>query len=262
MARTRIKPGTKDIEPTRIAAYVRVSTEDQANSGLGIEAQKSRCTAMATVKGWPAPVFYADEGVSGTKAKRPQLDRLLADVEAGNLDAVIILSLDRLGRETRLILDLVAQLTERAILVSCKESFDTTTPQGQFVLTIFAAFSQLERDLISQRTAAALHERSKRDGNIGRLPYGSVRTPDGVAVDPVAAAVVQHIFALRQCDLSLRAIAADLNQQGHRPPYSSTRWHHTGVREIILNLDAYRGGNRGASAQRWPLLFQTKNRAA
>jgi hypothetical protein len=115
---------------TQVAAYVRVSTEEQACSGLGIEAQKSRCKAMAVVKDWPEPVIYADEGNSGTKSTRPQLDRLLADIEAGQIDAVISVALDRLSRNTRLTLDLVARISKHAILVSCREQFDTATPQG------------------------------------------------------------------------------------------------------------------------------------
>jgi site-specific DNA recombinase len=201
-------------EPHGVAAYIRVSTDDQARSGLGVEAQKSRCAAMAVVKNWPTPTYYIDEGISGTKARRPQLDRLLVDVEAGKIQAVIILSLERLGRQTRLILDLVARITQHAVLVICKESFDTQTPQGAFVLTIIAAFSQLERDLISQRTAAALAEKSRRDGNgAGRIPYGYLRTEDGVSIDPAAAAVIRRIFALRKRGVSLQDIAADLNTQ-------------------------------------------------
>jgi site-specific DNA recombinase len=261
MVRTRINAGVAQADNLKVAAYLRVSTEDQARSGLGLEAQQSRCAAMSTVKGWPAPAFYADEGVSGTKATRPELDRLVADIHDGKINAVVILSLDRLGRKTRLILDLVEEITEKAVLVSCKESFDTTTPQGQFVLTIFAAFSQLERDLIGQRTAAALAERSRRDGNgAGRIPYGYLSTPGGgVVVDPEAAAVVRKIYTLRKAGWALRAIADSYaNDNGIPAPRGGVKWHHTTVREILANRSAYAGGTRGTSTLKWPAILRTR----
>jgi site-specific DNA recombinase len=249
-------PQKPETAPTHIAAYVRVSTEEQARSGLGIEAQKSRCKAMATVKEWPDPIFYADEGISGTKTTRPQLDRLLTDIEAGKIDAVIILSLDRLGRNTRLTLDLVARITKHVILVSCKEHFDTATPQGQFAIALFAALAQLERDLIGERTSAALQERSRRGGNVGRLPFGYMRTTEGVTVDPERARVVQRIFQRQRKQLPLRAIAAELNDQRIPSPHTGGTWHHSAVREILGHAEAYRGGYRGASTLRWPPLLR------
>jgi len=243
-------------EITRVAAYLRVSTDEQARTGLGLGAQRSRVLAMATVKGWPEPIIYADEGISGTKEtrKRPQLARLMGDVASGELQAIIILDLSRLARKTRLVLDLVEEMTRCGVsLVSCKESLDTTTPQGQFVLTMFAALAQLERDLIAERTRAALAEHGRRDGERGgRLPYGYVRSERGIAVDRHAASVVRKIFALRASGLSLRAIADQLDGPGPR----GGAWRHTGVSEILTNESAYRGGSRGESARRWPAILQ------
>lgn len=242
----------------RTAAYLRVSTDEQAESGLGIGAQAARCAAMATAKGWSEPSIYADEGVSGTKpaAKRPALHRLLADVQAGQIDAVIILSLDRLGRKTRLVLDLVDELTHAGVaLVSCKESLDTTSPQGQFVLTLFAALAQLERDLIAERTKAALSEHSRRDGEAGgKLPYGYVRTPDGIAIETDAAPYVRFIFNARKRGDSLRTIAEKLNARGIPGPRGG-QWHHTSVREVLANRAAYTGHPRGLSTLRWPAIL-------
>ncbi len=181
-------------------------------------------------------------------------------MRAGNLDVIIILSLDRLARRARLVLDLVDELNKHNVaLVSCKESLDTTTAQGQFVITMFAALAQLERDLISERTVAALAERNKINGNIGgRVPFGYVRIASGVEIEPVAAETVRLIFAMRKRGLTLRDIASALNEQKRMPPYSTLKWHHTGVREILLNRDAYRGGRRGTSAIKWPIILKTR----
>lgn len=209
---------------------------------------------MAAAKGWGSPRLYTDEGISGTKdaSKRPELARLLADAKAGALDAVIILSLDRLGRKTRLVLDLVDELVRYGItLVSCKESLDTSTPQGQFTLTLFAALAQLERDQIAERTSAALTAKGMIDGEKGgRLPFGYLRTEAGLVVDPTAAGIVERIFALRGQGRSLARIAEDLNQTGITSPRGGV-WRNTSVREILLNEQAYRGGCRGDSPVRW-----------
>lgn len=257
----------------RVAAYLRVSTDDQRESGLGLDDQRMRCQAMATVKGWPAPTLYVDEGLSGTKeAKdRPALAQLLADVRVGQVDAVIVLDLSRLARRTRLVLDLVEEMTHcGATLVSCKESLDTTTPQGQFVLTIFAALAQLERDLIAQRTKGALIQLAQRGRGAGRVPFGylldATSTKDdggpGVVVDPERAEVVRRIFAWRRRGLSLRAIAEKLRQEGYLPPRGAI-WHHTAVVSILANRDAYRGGTRGTSQEvRWPRILGHTDAAA
>ena len=251
---------TVPLSDTRAAVYLRVSTEEQKDSGLGIKAQRTRCQGMALVKDWRVVGEYADEGISGTKdaADRPELARLLADAEAGQLDAVIINSLDRLGRKTRLVLDLVERLTAAGVaVVSCKESLDTTTATGKFVLTLFAALAQLERDQIAERTSAALAERGRMDGERGgRIPYGYRRVGEGrVVLDEDAARVVRLIFAQRPT-ASLRAIAAHLNDVGAATPQGGARWYAGTVKVILDNAAMYRGGTRGESAVTWRALLE------
>ncbi len=241
----------------RAAIYSRVSTEEQIH-GYGLDVQRERCRAMATVKGWTVVGEYADEGLSGTKsqADRPDLAALLRVCDAGEVDAVIVLALDRLGRKTRLVLELVDTLTARGVtLVSCKESLDTSTPQGQFVLTMFAALAQLERDTIVERTTAGRNQRGKHDGEKGgRLPYGYVRTPTGVQVEEHAASVVRCIFAARAGGATLREIAHKMNEQRPVSPRGG-RWYASGVRDVLTNEQAYKGGTRGASVVQWPAIL-------
>jgi len=243
------------LEIFNVGIYIRVSTEQQAKEGYGLAAQETRCMAMAQVKGWPNITRYADEGLSGTKdaEKRPGLKQLLKDARTGKIQAVIILSLDRLGRKTRLVLDLVDELTRYGVaLISCKESLDTSTPQGQFVLTLFAALAQLERDLIAERTSAALSERGAIDGEKGgRLPYGYLRTDAGLIVDEAAAKVVQQIYQLKGEGLSYRAIIAQLDCAGPR----GGKWYPSSIREVLLNEHAYRGGQRGDSPIAFPSII-------
>jgi len=241
--------------PIRAAIYVRVSTDDQARDGYGLDVQRERCRAMAVVKGWSLVAEYADEGISGTKdaSLRPGLAALLSAISQHEIDAVIVLALDRLGRKTRIILDLVDLIVDAdAELVSCKESLDTTTPAGRFVLTIFAALAQLERDNIVERTTSGRNQRGKTDGEKGgRLPYGYVRSPVGIVVDEEAAAVVRRIVALDQAGASLRQIAREMAAPGP----SGGKWHASSVSAVLASKDAYRGGMRGASAVCWPRIL-------
>jgi site-specific DNA recombinase len=246
------KPSHAD---TRAAIYVRVSTDEQATDGYGLAVQRERCAAMALVKGWQVVTTYADEGISGTKdaSERPGLAALLAAADAGEIDTVIVLALDRLGRKTSLVLDLVERLSAANVaLVSCKESLDTTTSAGQFTLTIFAALAQLERDTIVERTTAGRNQRGKADGEKGgRLPYGYRRTAVEIVVDEEAAANVAHIFALRSNGASLWTIARSLSGPSPR----GGAWYPSGISNILRNESAYKGGPRGESNVHWPTIL-------
>jgi site-specific DNA recombinase len=243
------------------AVYLRVSTDEQAKSGLGLGDQRHRTFAMATAKGWPEPEVYADEGISGTKdvGDRDGLKQLMADVEAKKIDAVIVLDLSRLGRKTVMVLQLVEKLrTHKVSLISCKESLDTTTAQGQFVLALFAALAQLERDMISERTKGALNQLA-RDGKDrgGRIPFGYLRDEKVIRIDPEAARHVRLIFSLREDGLTLQAIADYLNGIGIDAPYYGKQWYASTVREILMNEPAYCGGSsRGQEHLTWPVILE------
>lgn len=238
-----------DKKTLNVVAYIRVSTEDQAESGLGMDAQRTRCKALCQVKDWPEPVFYVDDGISGTKpiSKRPGLNQLVEDAKAGKIDAVVIPSLDRLGRRLIIVVNLIEQLcfNQHIALVSCKESFDTSSPQGTFVMHMFVAMAQLERDLISERTTDALSERDKRDGEHGGgVPFGYVRASGIISIDAQAAKIVRRIFTLHKQEKSLREIGEIVGKS------------HTSVAEIIKNRDAYKGGKRGESDVHWPVIVK------
>lgn len=213
---------------------------------------------MAVAKGWPAPIEYVDSGVSGTKdfRKRPQGKLLMQAIDDGQIDVIIIPALDRLGRRAKIILNIADELVARGVaLVSCRESIDASTPTGQLILTVLAAIAQLERDLISARTKAAMAVKDERDGELGgKLPYAYVRTPEGIAVDQTTAPIARQIITWRRRGATLRAIAGQLNTEGIPAPLGR-KWWATSVREVLLNEPAYKGGKRGASDLRWPKVM-------
>lgn len=245
----------------RAAIYLRVSTDEQV-LGLGLDVQAERTRAMIAAKGWQYVTTYKDEGISGTKGAedRPGLAAMLDAARSGRIDAVVVLALDRLGRKTSLVLGLVEQLATAGVqLVSCKESLDTSTPQGQFVLTMFAALAALERDLIVQRTTDGRNALGRQTGERGgRLPLGykrAARKKSPVEVDEEGKRTVRLIFRLRRSGMTLREIAAHLTAEGITPPRGGTRWSHSAVQAVLDQEAIYRGGKRGDSAMRWPRLL-------
>lgn len=235
----------------RVAIYLRVSTEEQAKSGLGMDAQKRRCRQRAEEHSSLEPTIYMDEGISGAKdeRKRPGLAHLLQAVRAGEVDMVIIYRLDRLGRTTRIILDLVEEISRHCALISCKENLDTSSSAGQFFLTITAAMAQYERDLARERTKAALREKELRDGDRGgELPYGYTRKEGKIRLEPKEARRVRDIFAWRAANLTYRAIAERLNHKRIPSPRGG-KWSTSAVFYIVEREATYRGGKRGQTGQ-------------
>src|SRR5438034_6015859 len=148
----------------RIGCYFRVSTSEQ-----DVGAQRNDALAYCKARGWDTVSEYSDTGISGTRERRPGLDRLLSDVKARRLDVVVVAAFDRFGRSVS---HLVASLELFRHLgvefISLREQIDTGSPLGQAVFTIIAAIPQLERSLIVERVKAGLR-RARADGKqLGR----------------------------------------------------------------------------------------------
>lgn len=244
---------------TRVAGYLRVSTEMQAKSGLGLGDQRRQIELMAELNGWPTPTIYKDEGISGTKETKDRdgLKALMHAVMAHEVDAVIINSIDRLSRRSRISLELSDEMARQGVrLVSVKENFDMGTPSGRLIFGFMAQLAEYERDLIAERVRAALAEHSRRDGESGgRLPYAYLRAEGKLHIDASAARIVRRIFTLHAEGLTLRAIAKRLNERHYASPQGA-HWHHSSVAAVLANEVYYRGGLRGASALRWPVILK------
>lgn len=140
-----------------IYGYARVSTQQQDLIRQLDMLKEYNCTEILTEK------------MSGTKAERPELIRLKDKVRPG--DRLVIESFSRLGRSTKDLIELVEYFENKGVkLISIKENFDTNTPQGKLMLTVFQAFSQFERDLIVQRTKEGLESARARGRKGGRPP--------------------------------------------------------------------------------------------
>lgn len=201
----------------QVIAYARVSTAGQANEGVSLDAQRARIEAWAAAHGAEVAGVFVDAGVSGKRAdNRPELQRAIA-LACRTRGTLVVYSLSRLARSTKDAIAIAERLAKaRANLVSLTESIDSTTAAGRMMFTMLSAFAQFERDLASERTAAALaHKRSKRERVSRHAPFGWTFGADANLVADLAEQVVARRMAeLRGAGLSFREVAARLAAEG------------------------------------------------
>ena len=230
--------------PRTAWGYVRVSTEGQAAEGVSVEMQKQRIAAHCFAAGIELGGVLADEGASGKTLDRPAFAELLEKVRAGEVSHLIVYKLDRMTRRTRDLLALVEdELKPRGVaLVSLLEAIDTASPAGVMVLTMLGALAQMERELIAERTKAALAHKKSRKDRLGTTPLGFCTPEAGAPMVPVAEelAPVAHIVRRRAAGTPFRAIAAELAAAGMSTKRGG-KWDGTTVRKVWLGRARYAG---------------------
>jgi DNA invertase Pin-like site-specific DNA recombinase len=156
--------------------YARVSTHDQHAEAQVARLKEAGCERV-----------FADSGVSGARTSRPEWDKCLDHLRAG--DQLVAVRLDRIGRSVRNLIDVAADLQERGVdLVCLDQPIDTTSPQGKLFYTMLAAFAAFERDLIVERTQDGLAAARERGAKLGRpaklSPDQAALVADMAATDP------------------------------------------------------------------------------
>ena len=127
-------------EPMRAAVYVRVSTEEQAETGYSIEAQKEKLSAFCVSQDFQLQRIYSDEGFSGKDTKRPQLQQMLRDAELKKFDLLVVYKLDRLSRRLGDLVDIRETFDNLGVgICSCTEPFDTTNPTGKLLFNMLGS---------------------------------------------------------------------------------------------------------------------------
>ena len=152
--------------PLRVAVYARVST---TGNGQSPEMQTRELREHAERRGWQIASEYVDIGISGTKEKRPELDRLMADAHRRRFDAVIVWKFDRFARSVSHLLRALETFNALGVaFVSLSESLDTSTPTGRMIFTVLGAVAELERSLIAERVKAGLRNARAKGKRLGR----------------------------------------------------------------------------------------------
>jgi DNA invertase Pin-like site-specific DNA recombinase len=150
----------------RAAFYARVST---ANNGQDPKMQTRELREYCERRGWKFAGEYVDEGISGTKDSRPELNKLMADAHRRRFDAVVVWRFDRFARSVSHLLRALETFKALGIeFVSLSEQVDTTTPTGKMVFTVLGAVAELERSLIAERVRAGLRNARARGKRLGR----------------------------------------------------------------------------------------------
>ncbi|MGV0975805.1 MAG: recombinase family protein [Azonexus sp.] len=224
------------------ALYMRVSTTGQAEEGYGLDAQRTRLEAQCIARGWticPEHV-YTDAGISGGSTGRPAYAAMLEAARAGQVQRIVALKLDRMARNVRDFLALVDELKALGVdLVLIDEAFDTSTAQGKFALTLFAAMAELERSTIKARVMSGKAEKARQGGyNGSACPLGYDYT-GGAFVANDDAGTVRSIFARFLAGASLSQIAQLLRAED-APTAKGGQWWPSTVRGVLLN-GAYAG---------------------
>jgi DNA invertase Pin-like site-specific DNA recombinase len=153
----------------RVAIYARVST---TNNGQDPRVQLRELREYISRRGWELAVEpYVDIGISGTKEKRPELDRLMADAHRRRFDVVAVWRFDRMARSVSHLLRVLETFNALGInFVSLSEAIDTATPAGKLVFIVLGAVAELERSLIVERVRAGMRNAKAKGKRIGRPP--------------------------------------------------------------------------------------------
>jgi DNA invertase Pin-like site-specific DNA recombinase len=200
--------------------YIRVSTQEQAQSGLGLEAQAVAIRAEATRRGWDLEII-ADEGESGSKVDRPGLLAAKDNLARGEAQALIVAKQDRLMRSSLGWAQIVSQSKDQKWSLICLDiNLDTASPMGECMGSILAAIAQLELENIRKRTKDALAVKKSQGYRLGR--------PATMADETRA-----RINALRNSGVTLQGVADTLNTEGIPTARGGSKWYASTVQKAI-----------------------------
>ena len=239
----------------RCAIYTRKSSEEGLDQEFNsLDAQFEACAAYIAsqkAEGWKlVPERYDDGGISGGTLERPGIKRLMADVDAGRVDMIVVYKIDRLTRS----LSDFARLVDRLDAVDCSfvsvtQAFNTSTSMGRLTLNVLLSFAQFEREVTSERIRDKIAASKKKGMWMGGMvPLGYDVDPDpkrrGLVINPIEAAHIRTIFALYDEHECLRTVAQTIRDRGIRSKQrtfeSGRQWggavlSHGAVHAILTN---------------------------
>ena len=220
---------------TRTVAYLRVSTDKQADHGVSMEAQRAKVEAYATLYDLELVAIIEDAGASAKSLNRPGMDRALAMLRKGEAEALLVGKLDRLTRSVRDLGDLVDTYFAdgKRALLSVHDQIDTRSAAGRLVLNVLASVSQWEREAIGERTSAAMQHKRSKGELVGAVPFGYDLGADGktLAANEAEQLVVAAVREYRAGGLSLRTIGERLVERGMLPRKGGA-WNPAQIKRI------------------------------
>ena len=222
----------------KAVAYLRVSTAEQANEGCSLAAQLERTKAYCVMAGLELVAVFREEGVSGSKAlgTRPQGRQLVEALKNGQAAHVVAMKLDRLFRDAVDCLTATREWDRAGTTLHLVDMggtcLNTGSAMGRMFLTMAAGFAELERNLISERTTAAMTHLKAEGRHVGSPGTGFEMVAGQLVANEVEQVAVQRAVELRENCLTLREIPAQLDAEGH-PTKRGGKWAPSVVREIL-----------------------------
>ena len=220
----------------RVALYIRVSTERQANEGDSLEEQESELRKYCDFRKFEIHNIYIERGKSGGNTKRPEYQKLVKDIQQRKIKAVVVKKLDRLSRSLLDFENLMRLMNENDVeFISIKENFDTTTAMGKAMLRVALVFAQLEREQTSERLSDVMNFRATQGlFNGGFRPYGYSIVEKELVPYPKEKEQVEFIFDKFLDNHSTTLTAKALNHIGYRNRKGDL-WDKRQIQRVLQN---------------------------
>lgn len=219
------------------ALYTRVSTDEQAKTGMSLESQKDKLLAFAKYKGWQEDVIdiFCDDGESAKNMYRPNMQKMIKKIEQGQVAAVVTTAIDRLSRNLLDMLQFVEMCQKHNTAYICTSlDFDTSTPIGKMVLQILGAFAEFERSMIQTRVKETMLKAAHEKQYMAAAPFGYQLVEGRLEIIPTEAEWVQKAADMFVAGYGYRAVAKYLNDAGVQTK-KGVDWTSSTVRGMLTN---------------------------
>ena len=219
----------------KAVGYCRVSTSEQAIEGVSLDNQRRKIELYCEMNDMQLVGVEVDEGISAKNLNRPAVKRVLDMARRREVDCIVIYKLDRMFRNTVDALNTSQMLDRQGIgFISISESIDTKSAIGKFFFSLMASLAEMERNVISERTATAMQYKRSNGEHCGNAPFGYEIGPDGVHLieNEIEQEIVRRIVELRAAGFSLRKISDALNAEGCCTR-SGGAWRHEYINNIL-----------------------------
>lgn len=219
-----------------IAAYIRVSTDDQADKGNSLAEQRERLISYCRAMGWEQPIFFVDDGYSAKDMNRPAIQQLFNEVKQNKVRIILTTKLDRFSRNLLDLLQTIRFLQDHDCnYVSASENFDTSTAVGRMTLQLLGTFAEFERERISERVKENMLSLARNTNKALTKPcYGYDVVDAKYVINEDEAQFIRMMFELAEQGHGYRKIAQILNERGSKTKKGKP-WDQVSVKRIIQN---------------------------
>jgi site-specific DNA recombinase len=222
----------------KAALYVRVSTDDQAEEGYSIDAQKNQLTDYCKKNDINIYKIYSDEGISGQKENRPQFQEMIKDAKAKLFNIILVHKYDRFARKVELSQRIKGQLSKCGVnVISITEPIEDS-PMGFFVSGLHELLAEYYVKNLAQEVKKGMRERVRQGQHNGSVPYGYKidKTTGNMIINKQQANVIKKIFEMYNNGNGTCKISRWLQENGIEPAISGSVWNHYAVLYILQNV--------------------------